>query len=102
MFVDPIAAELIRQVLDTVVPAVVVIAVGTPLAVAVGRRISRGGPALATGALGDLTARLQRIEAAIDTMAVEVERISEAQRFAVRLRHPAEPDVPARGDERRR
>ena len=29
--------------------------------------------------------RLERIEAAVDTIAVEVERISEAQRFAARL-----------------
>jgi len=34
---------------------------------------------------GAVEQRLERIEAAVDTIAVEVERISEAQRFAARL-----------------
>jgi hypothetical protein len=33
----------------------------------------------------DLTARLQRMEQAIDSIAVEVERISEGQRFTTKL-----------------
>ena len=35
--------------------------------------------------LSQLDERLLRIEQAVDTVAVEVERISEAQRFATRL-----------------
>jgi hypothetical protein len=34
---------------------------------------------------GDLTARLQRIESAVDAMAVEVERITEGQRFVTKV-----------------
>ena len=34
---------------------------------------------------GDVTARLERIEHAIDAMAVEVERIAEGQRFTTKL-----------------
>jgi len=34
---------------------------------------------------GPVEQRLARIEAAVDTIAIEVERISEAQRFAARL-----------------
>jgi hypothetical protein len=42
--------------------------------------------------------RLERIEAAIDVMAVEVERIAEAQRFAVRLATERAPNgLPAAG-----
>jgi hypothetical protein len=42
--------------------------------------------------------RLERIEAAIDVMAVEVERIAEAQRFAVRLATERAPNgLPAGG-----
>lgn len=42
--------------------------------------------------------RLERIEAAIDVMAVEIERISEAQRFAVRLATERAPNgLPAAG-----
>jgi len=48
------------------------------------RRHSRGGGA--TAALPkDMTDRLTRMEAGIDAMAVEVERISEGQRFTTRL-----------------
>jgi hypothetical protein len=48
------------------------------------RRNSRGGGA--TAALPkDMTDRLTRMEAGIDTMAVEIERISEGQRFTTRL-----------------
>jgi hypothetical protein len=35
--------------------------------------------------LGDIADRLNRLEAAVDTVAVEVERISEAQRFTAKV-----------------
>jgi hypothetical protein len=35
--------------------------------------------------LGNINGRLERIEAAVDAIAVEVERISESQRFAAKL-----------------
>jgi hypothetical protein len=35
--------------------------------------------------LSAINARLERIETAVDSIAVEVERISEAQRFSARL-----------------
>ena len=47
----------------------------------VGGRDARRGRAEA----GDADARLERIEQAVDAMAVEVERISEGQRFTTRL-----------------
>ena len=47
--------------------------------------LSRGNRALPNRRLDALEGRLERIEQAIDTVAVEVERISEAQRFTSKL-----------------
>jgi hypothetical protein len=46
------------------------------------KRIESRGHAPSTSAIED---RLERIENAVDIIAVEVERIAESQRFAVRL-----------------
>ncbi|MFN8571680.1 MAG: hypothetical protein U0132_06435 [Gemmatimonadaceae bacterium] len=61
---------------------VIVVAVGYPLVRALAKRWERQD-ALRTSA-GD-PERLARIEQAIDAMAVEVERISEGQRYVTRL-----------------
>ena len=45
---------------------------------------------------GELSARMERIEQALDSIAVEVERISENQRYTTRLLAERE-GVPARG-----
>lgn len=47
--------------------------------------IYRRRPALKEGTLEEVAARLSRIEQAVDATAVEVERISEAQRFTTKL-----------------
>jgi hypothetical protein len=63
-----------------------VIFVLAPLSFGVARamwRRARLGPAPRTEA--DSTARLERIEQAVDAIAIEVERISEAQRFTTRI-----------------
>ena len=63
---------------------VAVIAIGWPLARAFGRRMDRGAtapPALPR----ELTDRLLRIENTVDSIAIEVERISEGQRFTTKL-----------------
>jgi hypothetical protein len=46
----------------------------------------------------DVSARLERMESAIDTIAIEIERISEGQRFTTKLlseRGTAAPSLPA-------
>lgn len=61
-----------------------VTALGTPIVRAIARSIERRShlpPAIPP----DLTSRLDRMEQAIDAIAVEVERISEGQRFTTRL-----------------
>lgn len=75
-----------------------VIAIGLPIARAYARRIE-AKPAPSVSA--DVTARLERMEQAIDSIAIEVERISEGQRFttkllADRVPAPGSPSTPDR------
>jgi hypothetical protein len=73
---------------DIIVPiaffvTVIVMAVGIPLVRGIVRRWDKKGvtPSLPP----DTSARLERIEQAIDAMSIEVERIAEGQRFVTRL-----------------
>ena len=60
-----------------------VIAIGYPLARAYAKKIERGNDTARVPS--DVSARLERMEQAIDSIAVEVERISEGQRFTTKL-----------------
>ncbi len=60
-----------------------VMAIGIPLARAYARRMDQG--ATQTRIPPEVLARLERMEQAIDSVAVEIERISEGQRFTTRL-----------------
>jgi hypothetical protein len=77
---------------------VVCLVVGTPIARAYARRMDaqRNRLPLATG---DVTARLERIEQALEAIATEVERIAEGQRFTTKLlsepRHEQKAALPA-------
>lgn len=53
------------------------------LTFAMARRLE--GKPVATTIPPDVTARLERIEQAVDSVAIEVERISEGQRFTTKL-----------------
>ena len=76
---------------DIVIPiaffvTVIIVSIGIPLVRALARRWDRQAvPAPAGADLGRLEDRLTRIEQSIDAMAIEVERISEGQRFTTRL-----------------
>jgi hypothetical protein len=59
------------------------IVVGLPLARAFARRMDRRGEA--SVASTEVTPRLDRIEQSVDAIAVEIERISENQRYSSRL-----------------
>ena len=81
---------------DVLVPVcgmlmIVAIVVGFPLARAHAKRMERGVDPRALP--NDLTERLTRMEQAIDSMAVEIERISEGQRFTTRLLSERAPDA---------
>ncbi|MFL5604845.1 MAG: hypothetical protein ACJ8AD_00230 [Gemmatimonadaceae bacterium] len=86
---------------------VTIVTVGMPLARAYARRMESGAgrPAVPP----DVTARLERMEQAIDSIAIEIERISEGQRFTTKLlaervppasAAPAPVGPPARADSR--
>lgn len=62
-----------------------IFAVLMPISIGIARRIWRGKPAPAPVRNDDSTQRLERLEQAIDTIAVEIERISESQRFMTRI-----------------
>lgn len=79
-----IPREIIPITLFTMIPIIVI---GAPIARAIAKRIERGGDGPRdSGALpNDSAARLERMEQAIDAIAVEVERIAEGQRFQSKL-----------------
>ena len=80
---------------------VAVIVIGWPLARAFGRRLERGvvAPAAPDPALAG---QLQRIEQAVEAMSIEIERISESQRFMAKLQNGASPERAALGAAERR
>lgn len=68
---------------QVIVPSVLIVFVGFPLAVAYARRIWKRS---STPRVSPVDAgRLERIEQAIEAIAVEVERVSEGQRFVTKL-----------------
>ena len=90
VLIGPRAAQnmIPPQVVDISIAFFIMIAVmvvGWPIARAFGRRIERRGQ-VATLDAGTME-QLQRIEQAVDAMAIEVERISESQRFMAKLQH---------------
>jgi hypothetical protein len=75
-----IGGEWIPIMAMAIVP---ITAIGWPLARAYAKRMEHGN---APGRVPtEVTARLERMEQAIDSIAVEVERISEGQRFTTKL-----------------
>jgi len=89
----PIPRELIPIVLFIMIPITVI---GAPIARAIARRIERGAGSDSQSLPNDVGARLERMEQAIDAIAIEVERIAEGQRFTSKLlagrADPARPD----------
>jgi hypothetical protein len=87
--VDPFRfqPEVPPEVVDISIAFFMMIAfiiVGLPIARAFGRRMDRRG-AVPDRHAAEQTAQLQQIQTAVEAMAVEVERISENQRFVTRL-----------------
>ena len=75
-----IGGEWIPILAISIVP---ITAIGWPIARAYARRVEEGQTN--TRVPLEVTARLERMEQAIDSIAVEVERISEGQRFTTKL-----------------
>lgn len=81
---DVIPPEAV-QMTEMFFVTVAVIAIGVPLARAVGRWLDRRGQRPAAPATSTLEPRLDRMEQAIEAIAIEVERVSEGQRFTNKL-----------------
>jgi hypothetical protein len=64
-----------------------VMVIGWPISRSLGRRLERRGEQSAVGPA--LAEQLQRIEQAVEAMSIEVERISESQRFMAKLQGAA-------------
>ena len=79
-YMPPEIGEVIREFFTMIT----VIALGIPIIRAFTRRMDRG-PATPTLPSPDVVARLERIEQAVEAIAVEVERVAEAQRFSAKL-----------------
>jgi hypothetical protein len=62
-----------------------IFAVMMPISIAIARRIWRGVKPVAAARTEDVTPRFDRLEQAVDAIAIEVERISEGQRFVTRV-----------------
>ena len=76
---------------------VIVVSIGWPIARAFARRLDR--KSLTSSVPPEVAARLERMEHALDAMSIEIERISEGQRFTTKLladRASAMEAVPAR------
>jgi hypothetical protein len=71
---------------------IAVIAVGKPLARALGSVIERR--ALRPAMPADFGARLERIEQGIESVSIEVERISESQRYLLKVQTPDRVEIP--------
>ncbi|MEX2177263.1 MAG: hypothetical protein WD801_01040 [Gemmatimonadaceae bacterium] len=86
---SPAADRFVRSLADDLVPLVAIISVFflAPLAVAISRFIWKRAGAPPKAALADQAAmqRLDQLQRAMDTVAIEVERISEGQRFVSKL-----------------
>lgn len=72
------------------------LAIVVPSSIAFARRIWRGTPKPASPQRDDLSPRFDRLEQAVDAIAIEIERISEGQRFMTRVmaERPAERAEP--------
>jgi hypothetical protein len=60
-------------------------AIVLPLSIGLARRVWRGRPAPTGPKVDEIAPRLDRLEHAVDAIAIEVERISEGQRFVTKL-----------------
>jgi hypothetical protein len=78
---DPVV--IVHEVFSWVVPGVVLIVLGFPIVRLITRWLEP--KPVPPRELSAINARLERIETAVDSIALEVERISEAQRFSARL-----------------
>lgn len=74
-----------------------IFAVLMPIAIAYARRIWRGKPQPVAPRTEDIAPRLDRLEQAVDAIAIEIERVSEGQRFVTKILADRGPAVATNG-----
>jgi hypothetical protein len=74
---------IVHEVFSWLVPGLVIIVLGFPVVRLITRWLEP--KPVPPRELSAINGRLERIETAVDSIALEVERISEAQRFSARL-----------------
>jgi hypothetical protein len=80
---------IVQTVFSWVVPGLVTLVLGYPIVKLITKWLEpRPVP---PRELGAINGRLERIESAVDAIALEVERISESQRFTARLQSEHSP-----------
>jgi len=86
--IPPEVVELAKVVFFTIT----VMVLGLPLIRAFTRRWDR--PVISDKPSAEISARLERIEQAVEAVAIEVERIAEAQRFSAKLMSEQQRSLP--------
>jgi hypothetical protein len=74
---------IVQTVLSWVIPGIVTIVLGVPIVRLITKWLEPRP--IPPRELSSIDGRLEKIEAAVDAIALEVERISESQRFTARL-----------------
>ena len=87
---DSLPPPMLVAVISTVTWAVVAMVLGIAFMRYRARRIG-GGQKDSPGLPAEVSARLARIETAVESIAIEVERISESQRFLTKLQADRPP-----------
>lgn len=86
---------IVHEVFSWVIPGIITIVLGYPIVRLITKWLEpRPVP---PRELGSINSRLERIEAAVDAIALEVERISESQRFTARLQSEQVARLPGAG-----
>jgi hypothetical protein len=80
---------IVHEVFSWVIPGLVIMVLGFPVVRLLTRWLEPR--AVPPRELSAINGRLERIETAVDSIAIEVERISEAQRFSARLQSEQQP-----------
>jgi len=81
---QPDANLIVHEVLSWVIPGLVTIVLGFPIVRLITKWLEPRP--IPPRELSTIDGRLEKIEAAVDAIALEVERISESQRFTARIR----------------
>jgi hypothetical protein len=96
VFMPPDPNLIVHEVFSWVIPGLVIMVLGLPVVRLITRWLEpKPVPPRELSAINE---RLERIEAAVDTIAVEIERISEAQRFSARLQSEQQAQLPRVGE----